>query len=72
MGYLWYDLKSLKSGQIVEIEIGTAVNVKLMSYDYFTKLVGMGFHIVSLVGLRQNPHVMLKCHLMARGFSYLI
>jgi len=36
MGYIWYDLKSLKNGQVIEIEIGTAVNVKLMSYDYFT------------------------------------
>ena len=36
MGYLWYDLHDLKCGQVVKIEVTTAVNVKLMSYDSFT------------------------------------
>lgn len=36
MGYLWYDLEELKGGQVIEIDVTTAVNVKLMSYDSFS------------------------------------
>jgi predicted nucleotide-binding protein len=41
MSYIWYDLKRLKGGQIIEMEVATAVNVKLMSYESF-KLYRVG------------------------------
>lgn len=35
--FLWWNLHSLKTGQVVEVDIATAVNVKLLSYDNFTR-----------------------------------
>jgi hypothetical protein len=32
MTYRWWDFESLKYGQVIEIDIATTVNLKLMSY----------------------------------------
>ena len=34
--YLWWDLKNLKIGQTVKVDMATAANVKLLDYDNFT------------------------------------
>jgi predicted nucleotide-binding protein len=36
MTYLWWDFETLKGGQIIEIDVATTVNLKLMSYDSFS------------------------------------
>lgn len=35
--YLWWDLDFLKAGQVVKVHIATLVNVKLLTYDNFTR-----------------------------------
>lgn len=42
--FLWWDLHSLKVGQVVEVDIATVANVKLLSYNNFTLYKNGGIH----------------------------